>query len=92
MLEIDSAEIESFLRQLETQYQGWGMALQWSEQGALRKLLSHGVVEEVGRHESAGRPILYGTTTSFLQQFGLSGVAELSPLDDEIELLENEKK
>lgn len=50
--------------------------------GALRSVLSKGLIEEVGRLESPGRPILYGTTPEFLQQFGLSSVSELPALDD----------
>lgn len=46
----------------------------------LRTLLNAGLVEEVGRAESVGHPILYGTTMEFLQQFGLRSVADLPPL------------
>ena len=47
----------------------------------LKGLLSKGLVEEAGRSEGPGRPILYGTTTEFLQHFGLSSLIELPPLD-----------
>jgi segregation and condensation protein B len=47
----------------------------------LRTLLSAGLVEEVGRAETVGRPILYGTTFEFLQQFGLQKVEDLPPLE-----------
>ena len=50
--------------------------------GALRTLLSKGLIEEVGRVDAPGRPILYGTTPEFLQHFGLSSVAELPALQD----------
>lgn len=53
--------------------------------GALRSLLSKGLVEEVGRLEKPGRPILYGTTPDFLQSFGLGALTEMPPLDDEEE-------
>lgn len=53
--------------------------------GALRTLLSKGLLEEVGRMETPGRPILYGTTPMFLQHFGLSGLVDLPPLGDEEE-------
>lgn len=49
--------------------------------GALRTLLSKGLIEEVGRSESPGRPILYSTTPLFLQHFGLTAVSELPPLE-----------
>jgi len=45
--------------------------------GVMKSLLSKGLVQEVGRTEGPGRPILYGTTTDFLQHFGLSSLAEL---------------
>lgn len=48
----------------------------------LRTLLSHGLIEEQGRLEQAGRPIIYGTTFQFLQQFGLEGLDQLPMLDD----------
>ena len=37
--------------------------------------------ETVGRAEEIGRPLLYGTTTKFLQVFGLSSVKDLPKLD-----------
>ena len=50
--------------------------------GALRTLLSKGLLEEVGRQDGPGRPILYGTTPEFMQHFGLSQLSELPPLTD----------
>ncbi|NOX61415.1 MAG: SMC-Scp complex subunit ScpB [Chloroflexi bacterium] len=52
--------------------------------GVLRTLLNRGLVEEVGRLEQAGRPILYGTTFAFLQYFGLASLDELPPLEEDI--------
>lgn len=49
---------------------------------ALRTLLSKGLVEEIGRMDTPGRPILYGTTPEFLQHFGLTSVDELPRLED----------
>jgi segregation and condensation protein B len=51
--------------------------------GVLKSLLSKGLVQEVGRGEGPGRPILYSTTPEFLQHFGLSSVTELPPLDED---------
>jgi segregation and condensation protein B len=51
--------------------------------GVLRTLLGHELIEEVGRLEQAGRPILYGTTFQFLQHFGLTGLDQLPPLEGE---------
>ncbi|MBN1486035.1 MAG: SMC-Scp complex subunit ScpB [Anaerolineae bacterium] len=52
-----------------------------SSDNTLRKLVSAGLVEEVGRADSVGRPILYGTTFEFLQQFGLEKVEDMPPLE-----------
>lgn len=49
--------------------------------GVLKSLLSKGLVQEQGRAEGPGRPILYGTTPDFLRHFGLAGLRELPPLD-----------
>ena len=45
--------------------------------GILRSLVRRGLLEEVGRAETVGRPILFGTTFEFLQQFGLQDLREL---------------
>ena len=50
----------------------------------LRTLLSVGLIEEVGRAPTVGRPILYGTTFEFLQHFGLSSLADLPPLEESL--------
>jgi segregation and condensation protein B len=47
----------------------------------LRTLVHRGLIEEQGRLEQAGRPIIYGTTFEFLQEFGLSSLDQLPPLD-----------
>lgn len=49
--------------------------------GVIRSLLSKGIIEEVGRAEGPGRPILYSTTPEFLGHFGLLSVEELPPLN-----------
>ncbi len=49
--------------------------------GVLRTLLSRGLIEEMGRLDTVGRPILYGTTFAFLQHFGLESLDELPPLN-----------
>jgi segregation and condensation protein B len=48
--------------------------------GVLKSLLSKGLIQEVGRAEAPGRPILYSITGAFLQHFGLSAKDELPPL------------
>lgn len=49
---------------------------------SLATLLEKGLVREVGRREGPGRPILYGTTQRFLDQFGLKDLASLPPLPE----------
>src|SRR6202521_4954085 len=44
---------------------------------ALASLIQHGLVTEVGRAQTVGRPTLFGTTSEFLQQFGLTKLNEL---------------
>lgn len=48
--------------------------------GVMKSLLSKGLIQEVGRAEAPGRPILYSTTPEFLQYFGLNSLEELPPL------------
>lgn len=43
----------------------------------VRNLLIRGLIQEVGRKESPGRPILYGTTMEFLQFFGFNSEEEI---------------
>ena len=53
--------------------------------GVIQTLVSRGLIQEVGRQETAGRPILYATTFEFLQNFGLRGVDDLPPLEQATE-------
>jgi len=55
--------------------------------GVLKSLLSKGMIQEVGRADSPGRPIIYSVTSEFLQHFGLNSLADLPPLSEPI--LEN---
>ena len=50
--------------------------------GVLKSLLSKGMIQEVGRAERPGRPILYSSTSDFLQNFGLNSLSELPPLEE----------
>jgi len=57
---------------------------------ALHTLVAKDLIEEVGRADALGRPILYGTTKSFLDYFGLASLEQLpDPVaadeDDELE-------
>ncbi len=46
----------------------------------MAKLLEMELIRELGRKETIGRPILYGTTDTFLQCFGLNGLEDLPEL------------
>jgi segregation and condensation protein B len=57
--------------------------------GVMKSLLSKGLVQEIGRSDGPGRPILYGTTAEFLQHFGLSSLTGLPPFD-QVERVESQ--
>ena len=46
----------------------------------LRALTDRGLIEEAGRDEGPGRPLLYGTTPHFLERLGLPSLAALPSL------------
>lgn len=48
---------------------------------ALTSLIARNLIAEVGRAETIGRPVLFGTTHDFLDYFGLTSLAELPTLD-----------
>ena len=48
---------------------------------ALRQLMERKLVMIVGRDDSLGRPVLYGTTKKFLQTFGLRDLKDLPPVE-----------
>lgn len=49
--------------------------------GVMKSLLHKGLIQDVGRADGPGRPILYASTPEFLQHFGLSSLDELPPLE-----------
>lgn len=49
-------------------------------QATMETLLSHGLIEEKGRLDRIGRPVLFGTTTRFLEAFGLPNIHSLPQL------------
>ncbi len=53
-----------------------------SVEGVLRSLLERGLIEVVGRAEGMGRPLLYGTTSGFLEMLGLSSLDQLPRLEE----------
>lgn len=48
---------------------------------AVNKLVEYGLIEEVGRMDAPGRPILFGTTEEFLRRFGVNSVGRSAPGD-----------
>lgn len=59
--------------------------------GVLRTLLERKLVRIVGRKEVPGRPIMYATTRSFLEHFGLRDLSDLPPLREFKELGQSEQ-
>ncbi len=47
----------------------------------IKSLLAKGLIQEVGRAEGPGRPMLYSTTADFLRHFGLNSLSELPSLE-----------
>ena len=53
---------------------------------AVNKLMEYNLVDEVGRMDAPGHPILFGTTDDFLRSFGISSMDELPSISpDKIE-------
>ena len=50
----------------------------------VRGLLHRRLIHELGRAETPGRPILYGTSMEFMERFGLTSLDDLPPLEAEI--------
>lgn len=50
---------------------------------AIQTLLEKELIEEKGRLDKIGKPIIYGTTTRFLKVFGLKDIKELPKPDEE---------
>lgn len=53
-----------------------------NSEGVVASLVEKGLVREVGRDKNAGNAILYGTTRTFLEKFGLKDLNELPPLEE----------
>lgn len=52
-----------------------------SSHRAIEKLLEYDLIQELGRLEAPGRPVLFGTTQQFLRSFGLETLAQMPELD-----------
>ena len=49
---------------------------------SLQSLMMKGLIQEAGRKDTIGRPILYVTTDTFLSHFGIQGLEDLPPLPE----------
>ena len=52
--------------------------------GAVQRLVERGLVEERGRMDAPGKPILYGTTQEFLRMFGLKTIRDLPEVEQQL--------
>lgn len=52
-----------------------------NSEGVIKNLLNKGLIQEIGRADTPGRPILYSVTTEFLQHFGLNSLEDLPVLE-----------
>ena len=58
---------------------------------ALNRLVEYGLVQEAGRMDAPGRPILFGTTEEFLRNFGVRSTEDLPSVQPEVaEEMKNE--
>lgn len=53
-----------------------------NSEGVVSSLIEKGFVRELGREKGPGAAILYGTTSTFLERFGLKSLKDLPPLED----------
>ena len=60
--------------------------------GVIDTLTDRKFIKIVGRKESLGRPLLYGTTQEFLRHFGLSHLSELPIIENSNDILQNEEQ
>ena len=53
---------------------------------AVNKLLEYNLIQELGRLDAPGKPLLFGTTEEFLRSFGVHSIDELPVLNpDQVE-------
>lgn len=53
-----------------------------NSEGVISSLVEKGLIREAGRDKNQGNAILYATTRSFLEKFGLKDLNDLPPLED----------
>jgi len=54
--------------------------------GIMSTLIQRGLIEESGRLDAPGKPILYVTTEAFLRSFGLSSLSELPAIEEGVQI------
>lgn len=54
--------------------------------GPVNTLLDRGLIEEVGRLDTPGKPILYGTSDIFLRSFGIEDLSELPDINMDLNI------
>lgn len=54
-----------------------------SSEHAVSKLVEYNLVNEIGRLDAPGRPMLFGTTEEFLRSFGVHSIEELPVLNED---------
>ena len=57
---------------------------------SIQSLVNKELIHEVGRKDTLGRPILYGTTEAFLSHFGIGSLEELPPMPETVSESEEE--
>ena len=55
----------------------------------IRKLVAKGFIKEVGKSDLPGRPILYKTTSEFLDYFNMSSIDELPKIEENVEIIDD---
>lgn len=58
--------------------------------GLVQRLMLRGLVREMGRTETPGRPIIYGTTDYFMNYFGLTAIDDLPNVEELFQMKDNE--
>jgi len=53
-----------------------------NSEAVISSLVEKGLVREVGRDKAQGNAVIYGTTRTFLEKFGLKDIADLPPLEE----------
>ena len=80
----DETEAKRLLEELKKQYQKKERGIRGvSSDPAVNLLVEYDLVCEVGRLDSPGIPLLFGTTEEFLRRFGVQSVEELPSIAPE---------